>query len=127
VLDPKNQVIGAIFKDEFGDMVKVCPEESLFSCKGCTYLQNGFCVNNCVKWLLHCETSSNGSKIIFKPYTPDEPRMKRIANWQNKDLTCSNCESKLSVKYEFQSKTYCNVCIFAAIASEANVRLSEKS
>jgi hypothetical protein len=34
-----------------------------------------------------------------------------ILNWQDKHLTCSICATKLSVKYEFNGKNYCNICI----------------
>ncbi len=40
--------------------------------------------------------------------------MEYIPEWQKKKLICSNCGTDKSVKYSFNGKNYCNLCIIKA-------------
>lgn len=46
--------------------------------------------------------------------------MKIISNWQDKNLICACCGSTKSVKYEYNSKNYCNRCVLKDIVDKLN-------
>lgn len=37
--------------------------------------------------------------------------MKMIQGWYDKNLKCTRCDIEKSVKYEHETKPYCNKCI----------------
>lgn len=49
-------------------------------------------------------------------------RFVHIHNWKELDRTCSKCETKKSVKYDFNGKQYCNFCILSVRKDEKDDR-----